>query len=93
MRPDDSRKLIRPFPFLLLKETFLYGREDLPIGPFYCAVGLGVIHGSEAELRSNRLTILPEILAVELLSIVNSELFGYSKSAYNLLPKEFSDGC
>jgi hypothetical protein len=93
MRPDDSQKLIRPFPFLLLKETILYGREDLPIGPFYCVVGLGVVYRSETELRSNRSTILPEILAVELLSIVNSELFGYSKSAYDLLPKNFSDSC
>jgi hypothetical protein len=36
--------------------------------------------------------VLPEILTIELLSIVYSELSGHTKSADNLLPKEFSDG-
>jgi hypothetical protein len=37
-------------------------------------------------------TVLPEILAIEVLSIVYCELSGRTKSADNLLPKEFSDG-
>jgi hypothetical protein len=37
-------------------------------------------------------TVLPEILAIELLSIIYSELSGHTKSADNLLPKELSDG-
>jgi hypothetical protein len=38
------------------------------------------------------MTMLPEILAIELLPIVNSELSGHAKSIDDLLPKEFSDG-
>jgi hypothetical protein len=36
--------------------------------------------------------MFPEILAIELLPVVNGELSGHSKSTDDLLPKEFSDG-
>jgi hypothetical protein len=31
MRPDDSRELIRPFPFLLLKEAFFMAEKIFPL--------------------------------------------------------------
>jgi hypothetical protein len=50
-----------------------------------------MIDGCKAKLRPDSMTILSKILVVELLSIINCELFGNAKSANDLLPKEFPD--
>jgi hypothetical protein len=51
-----------------------------------------MVHEHEAKLCSDRTTVLPEILAIELLAVVHGELSGHSKSTDDLLPKEFFDG-
>jgi hypothetical protein len=50
-----------------------------------------MVHGREMKLRSNWAAVLPEILAIKLLSIVDYELSGHAESANDLLPKEFPD--
>jgi hypothetical protein len=62
--------LVCPFALFVIKEPFLNGAKNLAIGIFDDAVGLWVVDRGEDRLCADGAAEFPEVLAVELLVVV-----------------------
>ena len=93
MGPDDLREFIYPLALFLIEQALLNAAEDDAVGPFDGSVGLWVVNRSETLLGSQLRTELSEGSAIELFTIVNSDLLRDAKVAYNVLPEELLQGC
>jgi hypothetical protein len=61
------------FALFVVKEPFLNGAKNLAVGAFDEAVGLWVLDRGEDQLCADEAAEFPEVLAVELFAVVNSD--------------------
>jgi hypothetical protein len=78
-------------PFLSSRSLF-YGAKNLAIGALDHTVGLWVIHRGEDRLGADGTAEFPEVLAVELLAVVDCEFGRDSEAVDNVLTVEFLGG-
>ena len=76
----------------MFRDVFLDACEDDAIGSFDGSVGLWVVNRSETLLGSQLRTELSEGSAIELFTIVNSDLLRDAKAADYVLPEELLQG-
>jgi hypothetical protein len=81
--------LIGTFALFVVKEPFLDGTKDLAIGVLDDTVGLWVVYRGEDRLGADGTAEFPEILAVELFAVVDSEFRRDSEAADDVLLEEF----
>jgi hypothetical protein len=81
--------LVGPFALFVVEKSFLDGAKNLAIGALDDTVGLWVVYGGEDMLGADGTTEFPEVLAIELFSIVDYEFGRDSKMAENVLLEEF----
>jgi hypothetical protein len=84
--------LVVPFALFVVKEPFLDGAKDLAIGAFDYTIGLWVVYRGKDRLGADGTAEFPEVLAVELFAVVDSEFGRDSEAADDVLPKEFLGG-
>jgi hypothetical protein len=84
--------LVGPFALFVVKEPFLDGAKDLAIGAFDDTVGLWVVYRGEDRLGADGTTEFPEVFAVELFAVVDSEFGWDSEATDDVLPEEFLGG-
>ena len=65
--------MVRPFALFVVKEPFLDGAKNLAIGEFDNTVGLWVVYRGKDRLGADGTAEFPEVLAVELFAVVNSD--------------------
>jgi hypothetical protein len=84
--------LVGPFALFVVEKSFLDGSENLAVGTLNDTIGLQVVYRGEDRLGADGGIEIPEVLAVKLFVVVNSEFEQDSKAADNVLPEELLGG-